>query len=66
MTPEQQAAYVMGEAMAAFIEAQSMIVANKEREMQGKAYAYGEEAFLALQTKYCIRHNAMLTLFQGR
>lgn len=65
MTEEQKAAYVIGEAVAAFIECQAMIQANKDREAQGYNPAYGEEAFLGLQEKYCICHNSVLSLFHS-
>lgn len=40
MTEEQKAAYVQGQVACALIEMQSMIVANQERERQGKAFAH--------------------------
>ena len=63
MTPEQQAAYINAQTAAALIEMQSMIAKNKERETNGSALAYGEEAFLELIERYGLHHNAILTTF---
>jgi len=35
--------------VAAFIECQSMIAANMERESRGESLAYGEDSFLRLK-----------------
>lgn len=63
MTPEQQAAYINAQAVAASAELEAMKAANWMREMQGHTIAYGEEAFLALIDKYGLHHNAVLTTF---
>jgi hypothetical protein len=52
------AAYVNAQVACALIEMESMKVANQERMAQGHAFAYGEDAFLALIEKYGIHHNA--------
>lgn len=43
------AAELNTEAMASYIEAQGMIVANEARRRDGKVDAYGEEAFMKLR-----------------
>lgn len=43
------AAELNAEAMAAYIEAQAMMVANEARRRDDKADAYGEEAFTKLR-----------------
>ena len=64
MTPEQSAAYVNAQAACALAEMCSMEVANVERQMKGHMIAYDEKAFMDLQNKYCIGHNAVLEMFQ--
>lgn len=63
MTPEQQAAYINAQAVAASAELEAMKAANWMRLMQGHTIAYGEEDFLALIDKYGLHHNAVLTTF---
>ena len=65
MTDEQKAAYVFGEAAAAFIECQAMMQANKDREIKGQTPAYGEDDFSKLHEQHCICHNSTLSLFHG-
>jgi len=65
MTDEQKAAYVIGEAVAAFVECQAMMQVNKEREAKGQGYTYGEEDFMKLHEHHCICHNSTLSLFHG-
>ncbi len=45
MTPEQKAAYVFAQSVAAMAEIEAMKAANQMREMNGHTIAYGEEAF---------------------
>ena len=63
MTPEQQAAYVNGQAACALIEMYVMNALNHEKMMKNKSLAYDEEAFMKLQEKYCISHNAVVSFF---
>lgn len=63
LTPEQAAAYVMAQAVAALIQLESMKVANAERERNGFAPAYDEAAFASLEVHYCIGHNAVMETF---
>ena len=64
MTPDQSAAYVHAQVACAMAELFSMLAANTERQMQGLSPAYDEGAFMALQEKYCVGHNAVIGLFQ--
>ena len=50
--------------MQARIKLESMIVANKEREIAGDSLAYNEKAFMDLIEEFKIHHNAFP--FQGR
>lgn len=43
----EEAINILIELQALMSEREGMIVANQERESQGLAYAYGEDAFLA-------------------
>jgi hypothetical protein len=63
MTPEQAAAYVHAQSVAALAEIEAMKAANQHREMQGYTQAYGEEAFLEVVDKYRIGHNAVVETF---
>ena len=53
--------YIQGQIACALIELEAMKVANQERQDKGQANAYGEEAFIELQNKYVISHNAVLS-----
>jgi len=64
MNEEQKAAYIFSQGVCALIELESMKQANKEREWKGQMIAYGEEAFMELQEKYCIGHNAVIGFFR--
>lgn len=55
-----RAAYIISQAVAAYIEAQSMIMANKEREIKVMAFAYDEAAFYDLIDKYGIGTNTVI------
>ena len=61
MTPEQSAAYVLAQAIAASAEIESMKAANWMREMKGETIAYGEKDFLDVIDKYGLHHNAVIT-----
>jgi hypothetical protein len=63
MTPEQKAAYVFAQAVAAHIESLAMIAANTERESQGMALAYDETAFAGLIDRYGLGHNNIVSFF---
>jgi hypothetical protein len=65
MTPEQAAAYVHAQAVAAQIEMEAMKAENRRREDQGKSLAYGEEEFASLIDKYGLHHNAVITIFNN-
>lgn len=44
--------------LQAEIEMNGMIAENKQREIEGKSMAYGDEQFVDLIEKYHIYHNA--------
>lgn len=63
MTRSETVAYIQAQTAAALIELQAMIVANREREMQNKALAYDETAFLELGERFVIHHNDVIGMF---
>lgn len=65
MTPEQSAAFIHAQSVAAQVTAFGMIAANKERESKGFALAYDEKAFIDLIDEFRIGRNTVLTSFQG-
>lgn len=60
MTPEQAAAFIHAQAVAALSEIEAMKAANYTREQQGHTHAYGEDAFRQIQSDYVITHNSVL------
>ena len=64
MTPEQAAAYVYAQAVAALATIEGMKAANRERENQGYALAYDEAAFDTVAEGFCISHNQILATFE--
>lgn len=65
MTPEQQAAYVHAQAVAATAEIEGMKAENQHRLSNGGSILYGEDAFSNVIERYGLHHNALLTLFHG-
>ena len=65
MNAEQTAAYIISQAVSALAHIEAMKAANIERLAEGKALAYDEAAFFAVQDTYCIGHNAVISFFQG-
>jgi len=63
MTPEQKAAYVFSQAVDALIHLESAKAANRERENQGYALAYGEDEIAGIHDEYCIDHRSVTALF---
>lgn len=55
-----KATQIFANSIAAQIEMQSMIVANKERENDGKAYAYTEKDFIDLISRQGIGYNQII------
>ena len=64
MTPEQKAAYINAQAVCTQAEIAGMVAENMQREHLGQSMAYDDKAFLDVVDKYCVSHNAVLTLFQ--
>lgn len=65
MNEEQSLIYLKGIILQAEIRMQAMIVANKEREINGEALAYNEQSFLDLINEFGIHHNALITGLAG-
>lgn len=65
MTDNQKAAYVMGESVAALIEALGMMSENLQRMQRGESLAYNDEAFTKLLNEHCICHNSTLAIFHN-
>ena len=64
MTPEQKAAYVMAQSVAAMATIEGMKTTNVERELQGHTLAYAEDAFTQVINDYGLHHNALMGLFR--
>lgn len=56
LTPEQKAAYIQAQAVAAQIEMNMMLALNAERERGNFSPAYTDSDFYNLNTRYCINH----------
>ena len=65
MTEDQKAAYVHAQVACAMADLFGMLAANTERQQQGYAPAYDQDAFFNLKEEYCISHNDVLKLFHG-
>jgi hypothetical protein len=64
MTPEQKAAYVIAQSVAAFAEVAGMIAINSELNRQGHALAYNDMSFYAVIERYGLHSNALITFFR--
>lgn len=64
MTPEQAAAFVMGQAACASAELLSMVAANALDAQAGRPPSHSPSDFAAVPDRYTVGHNAVLTLFQ--
>ena len=53
--------YLQSMNTAAQIELQSMLAANRVREINNEAHAYNEEAFMGLIDKYGLGHNSVVS-----
>ena len=54
---EDELLYFKMQLLQAEIEMNGMIAENKQREVEGSAMAYREQAFIDLVDKYGIHHN---------
>lgn len=61
MRSEHKPAFVIARSVAAYAEIEAMKAANKERDRNGYALAYGEEAFIAVIDKYGLGHNSLVS-----
>lgn len=65
MTPEQKAAYIQSQSVAAMAEVMGMQAENQQRELLGHSMAYTHEDFVAVIERYGIHHNAVISFFRG-
>lgn len=65
MTPEQAAAYVHAQAVAATAEIEGMKAENQNRMSNGWGATYTEDDFARIISKYGLHHNAVVTTFQN-
>ena len=63
MTPEQKAAYVMGQAACLIAEVFGMQAENMQREHRGESMAFVEKDFKDAIVRYGVHHNGVLSLF---
>mgnify|MGYP001567463962 FL=1 len=59
MILQARIAFIQAQTAAMLAELEGMKVMNAERERQGMAFAYDEEAFLSLPLKYGLYHKAL-------
>jgi len=64
VTAEQRAAFVIAQAVCAMADIAAMQAENQIRIHRGETPAYTEESFTAVQVRYGIDHNAVISLFQ--
>ena len=64
MIPEQKAAYVMAQSVAAMATIEGMKAANREREARCGDLAYDEAAFDDVISHYGLSHNSVVGLFR--
>lgn len=65
MSPEQQAAYVHAQAVAALGDLLGMFVHDMCELKNGGTGVYTEESYQKVANTYGIHHNQVLTLFRG-
>lgn len=63
MTPEQKAAYVMGQAACLIAEVLGMHAENMQREHRGESMAYTEKDFDNAIGRSGCHHNSTIALF---
>lgn len=63
MTPEQAAAYVHAQSVAATAEIEGMKALNVYRESRGLAQAYDETEFLNIVEAYSLDGDSIIALF---
>lgn len=63
MTKDEAVAYINAQTVCALAAIEGMKVTNAEREANGYAHAYDEEAFAQVPVTYGIHHNAVIQLF---
>ena len=65
MTPEQAAAYVHAQSVAALATIEGMKAENKDRVAHGYTLAYDEAAFTDVINSYGLHHNAIVETFRN-
>lgn len=63
MTPEQKVAFINAQVVGAQIERVAMLTQNIEDLMAKRLPSYKFTDFMALQDKYVIGHNAVISYF---
>lgn len=63
MDKQQTAAFIFSQSVACLCELEAMKAANREREFQGLAPAYGEDQFRGLFDRFTIDYNDVLGYF---
>lgn len=64
MTPEQRAAFIHAQSVAALAEIEGMKALNTERERNGYAIAYDDEAFFNVPKHYGLTYNQLCEFFR--
>jgi len=64
MTPEQKAAYVMAQSVAAMATIEGMKAENRKREARGDTLAWNKESFDSVIENYGLGHNQLMGLFR--
>lgn len=59
-TAEKRAAFINAQSACAIAEIQGMVAENQKRLALGYSIAYDMDAFMAVQDKYMIGHNAVI------
>ena len=59
-TAEKRAAFINAQAACAMAEIQGMVAENQHRLSLGLSIAYDYDAFMAVQERYMIGHNAVI------
>lgn len=60
MDINERCAFVIAQAACANAEIAAMQAENQQRVLQGYSIAYNERAFMDVQNKYLIEHNAVI------
>ena len=64
MTPEQKAAYIHAQSVAAQAQIEAMKALNYDWESLDKGQAYDMDDFMEVITSYGLNHNALIEFFK--